>query len=486
MGCQCPKRLWLYKNRRDLLPEISVNQQLVFEKGIDVGVLARSLFPGGLDASPPDYYQYPLSIQQTKKWVESSQKIIYEAAFQYNEVMAALDILEKRRGKWYAYEVKSSTEIKDYQIMDAALQYYIMNGSGLELADIFIIFLNKEYTRKGELDLANLFSIQSVKKEILALQPEIPARIQSLKKILDKSKEPELDIGQHCSDPFPCDFSGYCWSHIPPVSIFDIANLRSLRKFELYSQGIIRLEEIPDGFRLTESQQMQVRAYLDNKPVIDSARISGWVKELQYPLYFMDFETFMPAVPLYQKTRPYQHIPFQFSVHRQETPDGPLKHTDYLGEPETDPRREFIEQLIRALDKKGSVIVYNKGFEQGRLKELAASFPEYAKALMSISDRIADLMDIFRNKWYYLPTMNGSFSIKNVLPALVPGFSYDELEIGEGGMAMAAFEGLLKINNKEERERIKNALLKYCERDTEGMVKVLEKLLAVSRNLPIT
>lgn len=479
MGCQCHKKLWLYKKRPDLREEPSLSQQLVFEKGTDIGILARQLFPGGRDASPTDHFHFAEAIQQTYKWINAGEKIIYEAAFQYDRVMAALDILVNRNGKWYAYEVKGSAEIKDYQITDASLQYYIITKAGLAIEDIYIMHINNQYVRKANLDLEQLFTIVSVKEEVLERQKEIPGKIIELKKVLQQSKEPQIDIGSHCDDPFPCDFKSYCWMHIPPVSVFDLTRLNGAKKWDLYYQGIVELHQLPEGFSLTAAQQLQVRAHIENYTHIETDKIRSWLKNLQYTLYFMDFETFNPAIPLYQESRPFQQIPVQFSVHVLEKPGADLKHVEYLGSPETDARPQFLQELLKALDKKGSVIVYNKTFESSRLKELKELFPQYEKQIDNVLDRIIDLMEPFQKKWYYTAEMNGSYSIKQVLPALVPDLSYDEMEIGEGGTAMAAYEGLLKMNDAAEIKRVRNALLEYCKLDTLAMVKILEKLQSI-------
>ncbi len=476
MGSQCPKRLWLYKKRPELRAELSESQQLIFEKGTDVGLLARELFPGGKDATPSDYNHFEEAFQDTAEWVASGETVIYEAAFVHNGVMAALDILVKKRGRWYGYEVKSSTEIKDYQVQDAAVQYYVIQGAGVELQDFSIIHINNAYTREGELDLEKLFTIQSVKKVILALQEEIPVQVETFKTLLRSRKEPNIEIGTHCSDPYPCEFMDYCWNHIPGVSVFSLSNMRATKKFELYTQGIIEFHQLPVGYSLTAAQQLQVLCWQENRAHTEPDNIRGWLKQLTWPLYFMDFETFMPAVPLYEQSRPFQHITFQFSVHVQVTPRSGLKHLEYLGEPETDPRPEFIRQLLAALGDKGSILVYNKAFEITRLREMQSLYPRLKKPIELVISRITDLMEPFQQKWFYHPAMNGSYSIKQVLPALVPELSYKDLEIGEGGTAMAAFEGLLKVGDKVEREKIRRQLLEYCELDTWAMVKILEKL----------
>jgi hypothetical protein len=480
MGRQCSKRLWLYKKNPELATELSTSQRMIFEKGTDIGKLARQLFPGGKDASPIDHFHYPEAIEQTNDWLQTEERVIYEAAFQYDRVMVALDILIKIKGKYYAYEVKSSTEIKDYQLRDAALQYYVMSNAGLTLADIFIIHINNEYIRNGQLELNKLFNIVSVKKDVLALQKEIPQQINEYKKLLQLTKEPKKDIGTHCGDPFDCEFMDHCWSHIPDVSVFDLTRLRGDKKFELYYKGIIEFHHLPDGFSLTAAQALQVKAHSENYTHIDRKMIKEWLKQLKYPLYFMDFETFMPATPLYDNTNPYQQIPFQFSVHVQSKPGTELEHCAYLGKSEYDPRPEFMKQLIAATKGKGCILVYNKAFEATRLKELQDDFPKYSGEIDKILNRLVDLMEPFQKKWYYTAFLNGSYRIKSVLPALVPEMSYDGMEIGEGGTAMAAFEGLLKISDEAEKKKIRDALLDYCKLDTLAMVKILEKLNTVT------
>jgi len=475
MGLQCSKRLWLYKNRPELRPEISESQQMVFTKGTNTGLLAQQLFPGGKDATPVDYFSYPAAIRQTHDWVSNGETIIYEPAFQYDRVMAALDILVNKKGKWYAYEVKASTEVKEQFITDAALQYYVITNAGLPIADIYIIHLNRDYVRQGALDLHQLFTIVSIKKEVMALQPGIQNWIAENKKILALKNEPVKDIGSHCSDPYECEFMGHCWSHIPNVSVFNLTRLKSDKKFELYYSGILELHQLPQSYSLTASQELQVKAHLESYIHTEPDNIRDWLGQLKYPLFFMDFETFMPAVPLYNNSRPYQQIPFQFSVHQQNSVNAPITHSAFLGEPETDPREEFLVQLIAATKGKGSVLVYNKAFECTRLKELQDLFPQYAQDIDKILSRIIDLMEPFQKKWYYTPQMNGSYSIKAVLPAMVPELSYDELEIGEGATAMAAFEGLLNINDEAEKQKIRNALLEYCKLDTEAMVRILDR-----------
>lgn len=224
------------------------SQLLVFEKGTDVGLLARKLFPGGADATPVDNKHFDEAFIKTAEWVAEGKEVIYEAAFVHNGVMAALDILVRNRGKWYGCEVKSSTDIKDNQVLDAAVQYYVLTGAGVKLQDFNIIHIINEYTRTGDLELDELFTIKLVKKEILDMQDKIPVQVEAFKTLLRFLKEPQIVFGPRCSDPYPCEFMDYCWSHIQVVSVFSLSNMRSTKKSEQYQQDIIAFHPFPKGY----------------------------------------------------------------------------------------------------------------------------------------------------------------------------------------------------------------------------------------------
>jgi hypothetical protein len=476
-GCQCHKALWLNKFQPELKTPISSQQRAIFDRGTNVGKLAEQLFPGGVDARPENPYAYQQSVVDTFQFIEQGHNIIYEAAFQYDQVLAALDILVNKEGKWMAYEVKSSTSISDAILQDAALQYYVITQSGLPLVDFSIVTINTEYVKNGSINVSQLFRIESVITQVLELQPMIVGNILELKTVLKQPSMPIRDIGTYCSSPYPCDFKEYCWKHIPDDSVFELkGNGGSSRAFDLYQQGILLLSDIPADFKLNADQEIQVKNHKTQLPQIDQPALDKFLKQLEFPLYFMDFETFQTAVPEFDGTRPYQQIPFQYSVHRLDTPNAELIHFEWLGISGTDPRIDFLDNLLSVMGNSGSVVVYNASFESSRLKELAIWLPEKAAAIEALQKRIIDLMIPFQRKYYYKPEMKGSFSIKQVLPALVPNMNYDELEIGNGSDASAAYYQLQFQQDRIIVEKTKEALLKYCELDTLAMVRILEKL----------
>ena len=492
-GCQCEKSLYLNKYYPKLRQEISEQLQAIFDRGHKVGELAQQLFPEGVNANPEGQFVSQQTVNKTRELISSDCEIIYEAAFQFDGVLAAIDILVKGNGKWKAYEVKSSTSVSDTYKLDAAVQYYVIANSGIKLEDISIVHLNNEYERMCELDINKLFKIESVLEDVKVLQEFVKNKISELKEVIFDKEMPSNDIGPQCSTPYDCDFISHCWKHIPDNSVFNIARLNTSRKFELYNEGIIEFKDIPKDEPLNDKQWMQIDSALNNTEHIDKYGLKEFMETIKYPLYFMDFETFMPAIPLFDHSRPYQQICFQYSLHyqtelttkmvansRHETGASrqsiELEHYEFLGEAGIDPRIKFIETLLRDTSKKGDIFVYNQAFEITRLKEIARDFPIFKSDIEERISRIKDLMTPFQNKLIYKPQMHGSYSIKAVLPALVPELSYKNLEIHEGGTAMSSYEELIYEKDVEKILQVRKNLLEYCKMDTFAMVKIIDAM----------
>ena len=479
-GWQCKKSLYLNFYQPGLKDKISSMQQAIFSQGTDVGKLAQQLFPGGINAGIHVRSNYSKSIEMTSRLISEGAPVIYEAGFSLNGLHCFVDILVKDGNKWKAYEVKSSTQIKPVNLLDAAFQYHVMTGCGLDLTDVSLVVMNTSYVRQGELDIHQLFKINSVYKKILKLQQRVQQDIEDFFFTLNGPSAPAVDIGPHCTDPYECDFHSHCWQHVPDNSIFNISRLSADKKWQLYRMGILSFADIPPDFKLNDSQWQQVLAEMKGETQIDTAGVYRFVKGLSYPLYFLDFESFQPAVPMFDHSRSYQQIVFQYSMHIMEAPDSKVIHRSFLAEADgTDPRLPFIRQLIDDIGDHGDIIVFNMAFEAGRLRELAANFPGYDLPLGRIIARMKDLMVIFQQRLYYVPEMKGSYSIKYVLPALVPGFSYENLAIGDGGSASLAFMSLQSEPDPEKIRVIRENLLEYCKLDTLAMVEILKVLRMV-------
>ncbi len=477
-GLQCHKALYLKKHHPEFEDKVSDAQQAIFNTGHNVGHLATELFPGGVDlgAFIPD--QIAKVFDETKKLVEQKQ-IIYEAGFSFDNNLCFSDIVVPKGNKWLIYEVKASTSVKDVYLWDAAFQYYLITQSGLEVEDISIVHINNQYERIGELDIKQLFTIESVLDRVISMQAEIVKNISEQNGMLRQTNIPTIDIGPHCFDPYSCSFLGYCWKHIPDYSVFNISRLHAGKKFDLYRQGILEITDIPDDFGLSHSQRLQVEGEKNGVEIINKGAVQDFVRALNYPLAYLDFETFNPSVPMFDHSKPYQMITFQYSLHIQDSLESKIVHKEFLADTNGDPRIPFIEQLIKDLGKTGDILVYNQAFENTRLKEIARDFPVYENAINGILGRVVDLMVLFSRKDYYIPAMKGSYSIKAVLPALVPGFGYDGLDIADGGTASNAFANLYYEKDQKKIAKTRADLLAYCKMDTLAMVEILRVLKTI-------
>ena len=475
-GLQCHKSLYLHKYHPDLKDEISEEQKTLFQSGVNVGIYAQKLFPGGVEI-PFDDVSLSKQIKRTMIEIENGTKVIYEAAFSYDNVFVKVDILRKTENGWEIYEVKGSTGVKDVHYDDIAVQYYVLKGSGLSVSKAFLVHINNQYVRQGEIEADKLFTVQDLSNDVIEKQKSIKNEIDKMRRML-KSQEPNIDIGEHCTDPYDCDLCGYCWKHIPENSVFNLKGTGP-NKFDLYRQGIIRLEDIPRDI-LPQNQRIQLEGTLDKKNITNKAAVKEFLDTLWFPICFLDFETtFMVPLPMYDETRPYQQVPFQYSLHYLEKENAELQHYEYLAPAHVDPRKELLDKLLKEIPENASVLVYNKTFEIGVLNNLAKWLPEYFDQIENIIRNIRDLMIPFRRKDIYRWEMEGSYSIKYVLPALVPELSYDDMEISDGGIASNAWLSMRDLEDLDATERIRKALLAYCKLDTLGMVKIIEQLKTI-------
>jgi hypothetical protein len=475
-GIQCHKSLYLKKYYPELEDKVSDSKQAIFDKGTNVGILAQQLFPGGTNLSKYIPDEFDRVFAETSRLISTGHTVIYEAGFSHNCNICFVDILAKKDGKWRAFEVKGSTSVSDIYLWDTAFQYHVIISSGIELEDISVIHLNNQYVRKGELDIMQLFTVVSVLEDVQSMQDAVKDSISQMQVALNSDTVPGIDIGPQCSNPYDCSFMGHCWQNIPDYSVFNVSRLSKDKAFGLYRQGIVEIKDIPDDYPLNPSQELQVNAEKTGITIIDKDQIRDFVRALKYPLCFLDFETFQLPVPMFDESRPYQQLTFQYSLHLLDKMNGTLTHKEFLAETYGDPRIAVIEQLINDLNETGDIVVYNKAFEVTRLKEIAGDFPVYKDRIDIIIDRIVDLMLPFYGKNYYTPAMKGSYSIKVVLPALVPGFSYDTLNISKGDMASLAFERLYFETDENIIREVRKDLLAYCKLDTLAIVEILKVL----------
>jgi len=478
LGRQCTKALWLNRHRRELRAKPNAAQQAVLDTGTHVGLLARERFPGGIDCDPDRLVNIPAMLQATQEALNAGATVLYEAAFLDKEVLVLLDILVREDDGWSAVEVKSSTSAKDHFVADAALQHLVITASGLPLQRVQLMHINNQYVRQGPLDVQKLFHLEDVTVKALALQEGLAQDIARFKTVLDQTQEPETEIGPHCHTPYTCGFRDHCWAHVPKPSVFDLPRIGA-EAYALEKAGVVRITDVPPGTALSAIQLRHVEAHRTGIPQVDVPAVRGFVGELHYPLHHLDFETIFPALPLFDGTRPFQQLPFQYSLHVEDAPDAAPHHRAFLADALGDPREAFVQQLLADVGPVGDILVYNSSFESGIIGALAEALPHHAAALLALRTRIKDLLVPFRQGWYCHPGFGGSNSLKAVLPALVPTLSYGNLAIQDGGAASETFLRLLLRDPQLDATTARQQLLDYCHLDTLAMVEVLEVLRRV-------
>lgn len=477
----CDKALWLNMFKPELAVIDSATQAR-FAAGTEVGELARGIFGPFEDMTvrkEDGHLDYKAMIAKTQDALERGVKVICEAAFSYNGNYCAVDILRKVKGGYSINEVKSSTH-PDNEIYawDVAYQEYVLRGCGIRVKGTNLVCIDSTYVRHGELELDKLFMVTDISDAVDAELPFIEDNLADAQEVLEGG-EPGNDISAECNSPYPCAFWQYCTKHLPKPSVFNLYWMSSKKKFELYKKGVVGFEDL-SGIQLSRIQKMQVAGALNGEIHIEPEGICSFLDTLTYPLYYLDFETIQPPIPLYDGTRPYQQITTQYSLHVQDCEGGELRHLEFLAPSREAPMRPLAERLCQDIPADACVLAYNKAFECTRIAELAELYPDLAEHLLAIKENIRDLLVPFQGGCYYLPSMGGSFSIKSVLPALFPNdpeLDYHTLDdlCQNGTMAMNLYPQLRNMPPEKE-ERARRALLDYCCLDTLAMVKVLSKL----------
>ncbi len=437
---QCPKLAWLTEHRPEMV-EKDPSAEMHLQAGRDVGELARGLFGDYVDVTTYKNDRLDLSAMEaaTIREMETGSSVICEASYNHNGLYCAVDILKREDDGWAIYEVKSGTNpTKEVYIADVAYQLYVLEKCGIKVDKAYIVAINRDYVFDGTLDLSQLYIIKDVTSKSRKEQKTVANNLAQAAVLLASDEEPDIPISKACRNPYPCPFQKYCLSELP------------------------------------ESARENMRP-----DYTDKVNLQRFIQQLWFPLCFLDFETLMPVIPRFVGSRPYDQVPFQYSLHYMESEDGELMHKEFLAEPGIDPRRALAERLCEDIPRSACVIAYNKVFECTRIRELAAQFPDLADHLLAIENHIIDLIVPFRNGWLYKKAMGDSFSIKSVLPALYPDdptLDYHNLEsIHNGNEAMLAFPAM-ETMTPEDREKTRQNLLKYCELDTLAMVKIWEKL----------
>lgn len=481
-GCQCLKRLYLQVHPPELTHIEEESGEGVISQGHQVGRLARQLFPDGVEV--PAHGGLGQAIRITKELIANPEvPAIFEGAFEHKGVIVKTDILQRReKSHWRLVEVKSTTEMKDHHVDDVAIQTYALANSGLKVASSWLAHVNREYVFDGTtLDPRQFFLFRNLTHRVRNLQPEVAIRLRTQFDVLVTTTPPEVSPGPQCTRPVICEFFYHCNQAPAEDHIGYLPRLHASAAEQLQEMGIESVNDIPADFELSDIQRRACSAMQTGQPWF-SPDLKAELDSLKYPLYFMDFETVNPAIPRFSGMHPYDHLPFQWSVHVQRDSGAAPEHFEFLACDNSDPRTAFISSLCEALREEGSIVVYNGQFESQRLWELASWLPDYLEPVRAIQRRLWDLLPVVRNHVYH-PEFGGSFSLKSVLPALVPEMTYEGMEVPNGQAAGLAWEMMISGTIAEsERQEKRKALLEYCGQDTFALVRLLEALRVAAQD----
>lgn len=470
-GLQCHRQLWWRVHEPDA-PELvpGASRQAIFDQGHRVGTEARERVPGGVLIDLP-HDAVEERVEATQQALADGAPVIYEASFMADDTFAAVDILERAGDGWRLVEVKSSTKVKPEHLPDVAVQLHVLRKTGLPVGSAQVMHLNRACIYP---DLDNLFARDDVTAEAEQLLPQVPDEIGRQLAMLENPL-PEVPIGPHCDAPYECPFKSRCWPERPAHHISTLYYIGK-RSWDLEARGIATIDQLPPDYKLQPAAARQRRAAIAGKTIVEPG-LAAALAALREPIAILDFETVAPPIPVWNGCRPYDPVPVQFSCHVQDGRGG-WTHHEWLADGHGDPRPELVRRLTIACEEAATIVAYYSNFEDRTLRLVAEALPEFREPVRGILDRLVDARPIVRDNIYHLG-FGGSFSLKAVLPALVPELAYEGMEIADGMAASRELERLLLHGETvpaPERAHLLEALRRYCELDTWGVVKMLERL----------
>jgi hypothetical protein len=455
---QCQKAFFLYKNHPYLRDKVSVDKQLTFKRGHDVGYFAQQLFPGGIDISK-ETKNVVQALELTTKHIEDKTPVIYEATFVYNGVLIMADILTlNEEGVYHAYEIKSSLKVSETYLKDAYLQYYVIKNVLPTLDDLFLVTLNGDYHLENEIDVRKLFKRRSVKLKAQDNFNYFKHRIGEAHALLEQNAIPNLPIGKHCFKPYQCDYFGTCWKDtLHEKSIFNLPLINKTTLFDWFESGIKNMDELSDE-QFEKPHLLQLKnAILNNTPIINKNALQTFVNTIKQPAIALDMEIWNPAIPQLPGTKPFEQTPFLVCLYDGTT------YSNFFTEHSTDQTELFAQKLIEFTVNYASVLVYDKTMEVTAIDTLAKKFPQLAGGLASLKLKIIDLFDSILNLHYYDPQFKSNFTLKGVASVVLKDVSYST--INSGLEAMNYYDQYRMATEENVKENIKQQLIEYCNTD---------------------
>jgi Domain of unknown function(DUF2779) len=480
-GCRCSRLLWLRFNKADLAAPIDAPTLHLLEIGHKIERYARELYPGGLLIGKEGEYSFAELVEETANMMNAEVPHLFEAAFSIQNLHCRTDVVSKdcAQNSWILRELKMSTKVKPEHVDDARFQCHCMGKSGFKVSQVHLVHVNNKYVKNGAIEPAKMFVEEEITQAVDLGKQDFPRKVMNFLQTIEQPDPPNVFPGTQCSQPGRCVFFDYCHQDITPHSIYFLPNGSRIGPV-LQNLGITSLLDIPDDVGLTERQRSLVRSSRLRKPLVDYGKIREFLSKLTYPIYYLDFETTQPCIPLYDGTSPYTKLPFQFSLHIQKERNENCTHDEFLSMDGQDPRRDLIDKLIRSLGDHGTIVAWKMSFEQSILRRLGEIFPEFERKIQKLLERFTDLMVPFSSGWYTDVAFKGSSSLKRVLPVLVPSLSYDQMAIKNGEQASLIYELSLERNmSTDDLNKIRADMLQYCGLDTLAMVEILRVLYEV-------
>jgi hypothetical protein len=479
-----PAWLWIKKHAKTLLPAIDPSTQAIFDAGHEFEQYAEALFSGGVTLGFNDYDEYLSLPERTTQALEEGMHTIFQGRFEHEQLTFICDVIKVVEGKEVdLIEIKSSTSAKPEHIVDLAFQMVVLEKCGYTVRSISVIHVNNQYVRNGAIDPELITAKTDVTEEVKAQKEITLIKIGEALQTVSLTECPDIS-------PLYADqkFFGEwleIYKHIKSPktgSIYDLCQMDAQTLKNLQVNNITLLEDIPSDFVLKPKQRLQVEALRQGHPTINIEKIRNFLNSLTFPLYFYDYETLSSLVPYFDGLKPYQQLPFQYSVHIIDSPDSELRHEEYLHKDGSNPAQSLTKSLFSHISENGTVLAWNMSFEKNCNTLLGTLVPEYAQAYEKLNDRIVDLMIPFSQNWYVDSEFCGSASIKKVLPVLIPTMSHKDLDISDGSSAQRLWmEAVLDGKRPDEKDKILEDLIKYCELDTMAMVEIWKVLTMIGK-----
>jgi len=485
-GLQCHKSLYLYKNRYFLRDPLPPERRAIFVRGTDVGVLAQTFFPGGVNCQPGSPFQYLKSVSKTLEIINTgSSSVIYEAAFQFDRMLIFLDILAKVNGKWNAYEIKSSRNLSEIYFMDAALQYYVLKNSGIDIDKFYLVHINGGYEFNEQLNLAELFTFVDVTTKITELQDFVAGKISELKHIISLKKSPEIDIGLHCNHPYPCDFIGHCWKKIPKGSIFELSTFSDEEKFVFYRNGIRLPEEIPENTEdaIDLKKRIELAAVKTQKPFYDKEKLGLFMQKHSGKNGFFWFLGHRPAVPVFEKFRPYDVVPvcLGFLSFQNGSPKTDFWFNENPVENSDDGFLNFVEKCGSSVE---SLILYHDVGLRAYLQRLIERKTDPSGKVGQLAGKLNDLSDVFSEMYFYHPGLKGNFELANVADKLAVAGSSAIAYVKSDVWAVNEFLKYAVSDNQFEKNIIVEEIINYGRFQIDNIENIYWFLLDILHDIP--